>query len=222
MSASNDRFGISPQEYRELRARFIQATTPAERAKIFNLLLNQKMYGEFAEIARRYKREKGQIPDIDTISLVNQYLAELLAWWYHDPAKIIRFEELGNFIAYSRAALQWALLAKLKPSKELTGQDDAPEPFRADDFIAEIVGQDAFDKLVRQIQESLTPLEFDVFTARLDAFGAKLTYAALAARLSTSPDSPQTYTEKQVERIYKQAQKKARFALKNYWRDESN
>lgn len=222
MPASNDRFGVSPEEYRRLIDAFKNATTPEERAKIFNLLLNEKMYAEFIEIARRYKREKGEIPNIDAVSLVNKYLAELLDWWRQQPSKIIRFEELGNFIAYSRVALQWALLAKLKPSKELTGQENAPEPFRPDDFIAEIVGQDAFAQLVRQIKESLTPLEFDVFTARVDAFGQKLTYSALAARLSALSDPPQTYTDKQVERIYKAAKKKVRVALKHYWRAEQN
>lgn len=218
--SNNDRFGVSPQEYRELRVRFIEATTAKERAKIFNLLLNEKMYAEFAEFARRYKREKGRTPDINTISLVNNYLGDLLNWWYNDPAKIIRFEELSEFVAYSRKALQFALLAKLKPLKELTGQENTPEPERPDDVIAEIVGQDAFDKLIRQIRETLTPLERDIFLLRVLE---GLTYPAIAARLSAQSVPSQTYAPDQIRMIYKRkALAKLRGALQSYWRENQN
>ncbi|MBR4105470.1 MAG: sigma-70 family RNA polymerase sigma factor [Thermoguttaceae bacterium] len=218
MTASNDddRFGLSPEEYRRLIDAFKNATTPEERVQIFKKLLNDDMYAEFATVARRYKRETGALPDVETYSVVNKYVNDVLKWWYDDPEKILRFEELEEFVAYSRDALWWALLKKLQPSKgkgkgsELTGQEDAPEPSVADSFIAEIVGQDAFDELIRQIKEILTELELDVFLKRaLDG----LSFPEIARLLSERSDPPKTYAADQVRAIYNRALKKIRRRL---------
>jgi len=218
MTASNDddRFGLSPKEYRRLIDAFKNATTPEERVQIFKKLLNDDMYAEFATVARRYKRNAGALPDVETYSVVNKYVNDLLKWWYDAPEMILRFEELGNFIAYSRVALWQALLKKLQQGKgkgkgsELTGQENAPEPSVPDDFIAEIVGQDAFDELLRQIKEILTELELDVFLKRaLDG----LSFPEIARLLSERSDPPKTYAADQVRAIYNRALKKIRRRL---------
>jgi len=218
MTASNDddRFGLSPKEYRRLIDAFKNATTPEERVQIFKKLLNDDMYAEFATVARRYKRETGALPDVETYSVVDKVVKDLLKWWYDDPKMILRFEELDNFVAYSRKALWWALREKLQQGKgkrkgsELTGQEDAPEPSVADNFIAEIVGQDAFDELLRQIKEILTELELDVFLKRaLDG----LSFPEIARLLSERSDPPKTYAADQVRAIYNRALKKIRRRL---------
>lgn len=221
MNAPNDdRFGVSPEEYRRLIKAFKNATTPEERVQIFKSLLNDNMYAEFATIARRCKRETGALPDVETYSVVSKYVDDLLRWWYDDPEKILRFEDLGQFIAYSREALRWAVLGKLKRGKgkgsELTGVEDAPEPGVADDFIAEIVGQDAFDELIRLIEERLTDLELDVFLKRaLDC----LTFPEIAKILSENSDPPKKYTADQVRAIYNRALKKIRRRLGDWGSD---
>ena len=119
MTASNDddRFGLSPKEYRRLIDAFKNATTPEERVQIFKKLLNDDMYAEFATVARRYKRNAGALPDVETYSVVDKVVKDLLKWWYDDPKMILRFEELDNFVAYSRKALWWALREKLQQGK---------------------------------------------------------------------------------------------------------
>lgn len=219
---NNDRFGLAPEEYRRLIDEFKNATTPEERVQIFKSLLNDKMYEEFATIARRYKRETGALPDVETYSVVNKYVNDLLKWWYDAPEMILRFEELGEFVAYSRDALKWALLAKLRQGKgkgkgsELTGQEDAPEPSVADNFIAEIVGQDAFDELLRRVEELLTELELEVFLQRaLES----LTFPEIARLLSERSVPPKTYTADQVRAIYNRALKKIRRGLGDWGSD---
>ncbi len=217
MSASNnDRFGVSPEEYRRLIDAFKNATTPEERVQIFKKLLNDDMYAKFATVARRYKRETGALPDVETYTVVNKYVNDVLKWWYDDPEKILRFEELEEFVAYSRDALWWALLKKLQQGKgkgkgsELTGQEDAPEPSVDDNFIAEIVGQDAFDELLRRVKERLTELELAVFLMRvLDS----LSFPEIARLLSERSVPPKTYTADQVRAIYNRALKKIRRGL---------
>lgn len=215
-ASNNDRFGLSPEEYRRLIDAFKNATTPEERVQIFKSLLNDKMYAEFATVARRYKRETGALPDVETYSVVNKYVNDLLKWWYDAPEMILRFEELGNFIAYSRVALWQALLKKLQQGKgkgkgsELTGQENAPEPSVPDDFIAEIVGQDAFDELLRLIKEELTELELEVFLLRaLES----LSFPEIARLLSERSVPPKTFTADQVRAIYNRALKKIRRRL---------
>ena len=174
------------------------------------------MYAEFATVARRYKRETGALPDVETYSVVNKYVNDLLKWWYDAPEMILRFEELGNFIAYSRVALWQALLKKLQQGKgkgkgsELTGQENAPEPSVPDDFIAEIVGQDAFDEVLRLIKEELTELELEVFLLRaLES----LSFPEIARLLSERSVPPKTFTADQVRAIYNRALKKIRRRL---------
>ena len=218
MSApSNDRFGLSPEEYRRLIDAFKNATTSEKRVLIFKSLINDKMYDEFANVARRYKRENGVLPDFDTFSIVNAHIKTLLRWWYDDPKMILRFEDLGEFVAYSREALWFALLAKLlKQSKdkgkgsELTGQENLPEPSVPDDFIAEIVGQDAFDDLLRRVKERLTELELEVFLPRALE---KLSFPEIVKRLSERSEPPHPFTDGQVRTIYNRAVKKIRRGL---------
>lgn len=221
-ASSNDRFGLSAEEYRRLIDAFKNATTPEERVQIFKKLLNDDMYAEFATVARRYKRETGALPDVETYSVVDKVVNDLLKWWYDDPEKILRFEELDEFVAYSRDALRWALFAKLKRGKgkgkgsELTGQEDAPDPGVADNFIAEIVGQDAFDELIRRVKERLTELELDVFLTRaLD----DLSFPEIARFLSERSAPPKTYTADQVRAIYNRALKKIRRGLGDWGSD---
>ncbi len=224
MTDSNDnRFGVSPQEYRRLIGAFKRSTLPETRARIFRALLNDQMYAEFASIARRYKRERGQLPDVETYSVVDNYVNTLLRWWYDDPEQIVRFDDLGQFIAYSRVSLQRELLAKLKrgggkgKGSELTNQEDAPEPSSSDEFIAEIVGQDAFDELFRQIKEMITEIELETFLARALE---EMTFEEIAKRLSNSSNPPRKYTADQVRAIYVRAVKKIRRGLQN-WDDDS-
>lgn len=223
MSApNNNRFGVSPEEYRRLIDAFKNATTPEERVQVFKKLLNDDMYAEFATVARRYKRETGALPDVETYSVVDKVVNDLLRWWYDDPEMILRFEELDNFVAYSRDALRWAVFGKLQHGKdkgkgsELTGQKDAPEPSVADDFIAEIVGQDAFDDLIRRIKEKLSELELDIFLTRALE---RLPFLEIARLLSERSAPPKTYTLYQVRAIYNRALKKIRRGLGDWGSD---
>lgn len=225
----DDEHGISREEFRRLKELFkntsarkpeagatedekkkFEAARRKELAEIYNLLLNPALYSELKTFLQKY----ATAPGVDVTSLLDRYLLTLTKWWYFAPEKIERFKELDDFLSYSRKALYFVFLAKLRENSET-----APlEPEFAEllqgyiDDVKDLVDQDYFETLIERLKGICNDYQFALLTWRCVD---ELTFPQIAERVKETFGFEQTAD--QVRANFNKAKEKAFRVLFPYW-----